>query len=240
MAVSQVAVPKVVTGTTLTTAYTAGYTPTLGDLLLIVCEANNAAGTTPTFSSPSGWTLIGQVSGSNGLQRLAAHVLARNADGTSGDNAPVITVTSGSSGQALTEAWSGLDLTSLPLQPTAPFTGSAVTTASVTGNSITTSVANEWIYSTFTARLASSATSTLWTGGNTVDLADTVTGTIHLASGYQTAGASGSVVTSSGSVSSTSGAISSIMSFGFAPLTSATLPFSPRVVLQAVNRSASF
>lgn len=228
MAVTQVAAATRVTGTTsIALAYAAGYTPASGDLLLLFVDANTANGTAASFTDPSSavWTKLGTISGVNSLQTISGRVYARWADGTTNDNAPTIAASGVSSGQGVTEAWRGLDsTTALPVQPTAPFTGTTGTSGTtVTGNSLTTSVANEFVWSAMSARFSSAVTAISWTGGSADDLVAAKSGTCWIGTGTQTVATSGTVVTPGGSTTGTgSGSVSGIMSFGFKPAAAGT------------------
>lgn len=215
------------TGTTsIVTSYANGYTPAVGDLLLIFCSAAKASSGQPSFTTPTNWTLLGSATVNNGAVNGSGFLIARFADGTANDNAPTITVGS-ASWQAVIQGWYGLDSTAtLPRHPASiPLAaGGNTSTTNIAGNSITTSVDNEWVWSGFASRGPVGMSSFAWTDAGsgptpTVDVALAGPATNdYLATAQETVPTSGTVVQPKATFSIGSGAANTLMSFGFTPL----------------------
>lgn len=152
------------------TAFTANRTqsPTATNLIILVVIARRT-GADPAITTPAGFTLAGSAlaaagAGDHGLTALFYKI------STGGEASPSIAYT-GSSASAIWEEWNGLAASSVADGAAGSANTGVATAGAVTLTaSLTTGVANSWIYAVGgTTNLA--ATTFTWAGGQVADFA---------------------------------------------------------------------
>lgn len=181
------------TGTSFVT--TNPQSPTANNTLILAISCNRANATYITLGGLSGWTLMGEGSGTSaGTQSAGVHIYAKIAAG--GDTAPTITTSATSNLRWLMEEWSGLSTTLISTGiPTAGDIDLGSGALTLTQNR-TSVLANEFQYGLQGGRGATTNPTVTWGGGLTADhntssgqvaMLKTSTGTIASAGGTMNA-----------------------------------------------------
>jgi hypothetical protein len=128
-------------GSTSVTA-TLPQTPTAGNLLIALAQFNGSS-TTPSCSTPAGWTPGPFQRATTGTNRFGLFLFWKLATGS--ESNPTFTVVSGEQGGIVIQEWAGLDATTPHLADSvgAQVAGSGTVTLT---DAITTTTANEWVF----------------------------------------------------------------------------------------------
>lgn len=181
-------------GSTTVTA-TLPQTPTAGNLLIALAQFNGSS-TTPSCSTPTGWTAGPFQRATSGTNRFGLFLFWKLATGSEPN--PVFTVVSGEQGGIILQEWAGLDATTPHLADSvgAQVAGSGTVTLT---DAITTTTANEWVFTGIASVAQANVMSPLtWTlpqlsfdaPTNTLTQVKTNAGTAAWAAGcYSTSGA---------------------------------------------------
>lgn len=146
-------------GSTTATA-TLPQTPTAGNLLIALAQFNGSS-TTPSCSTPTGWTAGPFQRATSGTNRFGLFLFWKLATGS--ESNPVFTVVSGEQGGIILQEWAGLDATTPHLADSvgAQVAGSGTVTLT---DAITTTTANEWVFTGIASVAQSNVMNTLtWT-----------------------------------------------------------------------------
>lgn len=156
-------------------------TAAAGNLLLIAVALTRGS-SAPTCSTPSGWTAGPTVSLTNGANRGAILLFWKLAAGS--DANPIFTISSSTSGACIAEEWSGLDASTPHDADSTGASRAGIGTSVTLTDSITTSVANEWVWSALAEMSSSVALSAVsWGGGQSADSALHGTSVVEFATG---------------------------------------------------------
>jgi hypothetical protein len=165
---------------TFTSAYS--QSPTAGNLLLMGVSAEHDT-TTPTCTTPSGWT-----AGPTGVAHSGAGVFGKLLTfwkvAAGGDAVPSVTTNSATNAYVVVEEWSGLTATPHDADSTVGMnTQNSTAAGSCDSGPLTTTNANDWIWSCLSAYAGDNRTLT-WGGGSTAD-SRFDTGNFHVATATQ-------------------------------------------------------
>jgi hypothetical protein len=134
-------------------------TPTAGNLLIAIVTTGSPS-TTPTCTTPTGWTAGPVQKSTSGTSRLGHFTFWKLATGSEANPAFVFNVTQ--QGGVVTQEWAGLDASAPHLADSAGAQVSGSGSITLT-DGITTTTANEWVFTTVGVNVQNTLAPITWT-----------------------------------------------------------------------------